>query len=255
MTSRITRVVLSSALALSFGLASVPLGCGSTEGGGRRSRPCHEMLPEVPKDIERRLGDCVRQASAPFPPAEGNTYAIDFNVHVSKNGSVHAVEIKESTLGGHGVETCFARVLEGTTLPVRSIRMGLEDWAPRHAVAPSSRALFGQPVLAAANPASLMPVVIAAAAVIVVVSVIVYVTSEPATSTTTVAPPVVTAIPAASAMPTTTAVPMTTAVPIATVVPRDPALERYCLKLQEECLETSEYPEGIRGNPTVQALS
>ena len=232
--SRLARLALSLGFAMCVGLASVPLGCGGSE-DAVYSGPRPREDPNVPEDVAKQLEACARQTAAPFPPAEGNTYVVTFDVHVSKPGSVHAVKVEDSMLGGHDVEGCFERVLRAMTLPKRTIAMGLEGSAPRGAAAPPSRALLGQ-AFAIPNPFSLVPVVITIAAVTIAVWVVVHVVSEVGTSTTTVAPPVVTAIPVASAVPSTTAI------PIATVVPRDPALERYCLKLQEECLENRRQP-------------
>jgi hypothetical protein len=65
-----------------------------------------------------------------------------FNVQASASGHVGAVEVKDSTLGGHGhaVEACMARVLQGSTLPMRATAMQL---------APESRTLIGTPALGA----------------------------------------------------------------------------------------------------------
>jgi hypothetical protein len=234
MISRFTRLALSLGLAVSLGVASVPLGCGGSE-EAFYAVPQPRKDPEVPEHVAKQLEGCLKQTSAAFPPAEGSTYAVAFNVQVSKGGSVHAVEVKDSTLGGHEVEACFGRVLQGMTLPRRTIAMGLEDAPPRGAAAPTDPALVGQ-AIAIPNPFSLLPVVLTFAAVCIVVAVTVHVVSEVSAGTTTVAPPVVTAIPVASAVPTTTAL------PIPTVVPRDPAMEAHCLALQLECLENKPQP-------------
>jgi hypothetical protein len=234
MMSRITKLALSSCLVMCLGVASVPLGCGGSE-EAFHAVPRPREDPKVPERVAKQLEECVKQASAPFPPAEGSTYAVTFEVQASRGGSVHAVELKDSTLGGHEVEACFGRVLQEMTLPKRTIAAGLEGAPPRGAAAPADRALVGH-AIAIPNPFSLLPVVLTFAAVCIVVAVTVHVVSEVSAGTTTVAPPVVTAIPVASAVPTTTAL------PIPTVVPRDPAMEAHCLALQLECLENKPQP-------------
>jgi hypothetical protein len=163
MISRFTRLALSLGLAVSLGVASVPLGCGGSE-EAFYAVPQPRKDPEVPEHVAKQLEGCLKQTSAAFPPAEGSTYAVAFNVQVSKGGSVHAVEVKDSTLGGHEVEACFGRVLQGMTLPRRTIAMGLEDAPPRGAAAPTDPALVGQ-AIAIPNPFSLLPVVLTVAAV------------------------------------------------------------------------------------------
>src|SRR5262249_35112027 len=102
MMSGIKGFALSLGLTLSLGGAFVPLGCGSSGGAGYdRVVPTHRGPPEVPAPVVAQLTDCVKQAAAPFPPAEGNKYAIHFNVHASKGGRVGAVEVEGSTLGGN----------------------------------------------------------------------------------------------------------------------------------------------------------
>jgi hypothetical protein len=235
MLSRITRLALSLGLVISSGVAFVPLGCGGSE-EAFHAVPRPREDPKMPEDIATQLEDCVKRASAPFPPAEGSTYAIQFNVQVWKDGSVQAVEIKESMLGGHEVEGCFERVLAGMTLPKRTIAMGLEGAPPRGAAAPADRALVGH-ALAIPNPFSLLPVVLTFAAVCIVVAVTVHVMS---TSTTTDAPPIVTAPPVASAVPTTTAVP--TAVTVDDERARCKKVKQGCLdKCSNEALPTKDF--------------
>jgi hypothetical protein len=91
---------------------------------------------EVPERVVKQLADCVKRTSAPFPPAEGNTYAIQFNVYVTTSGRASSAEVKDSTLRGHEVEACMAGVLEGATLPVRRRVVRLSDSAPQGPIPP-----------------------------------------------------------------------------------------------------------------------
>lgn len=231
MTSRITGLALAVGLGACLGVAFVPLGCGGSEEVFYPvPRPREE--PKLPEEVARQLETCVKRASAPFPPAEGSTYVIDFDVKVHKDGSVHAVETRDSMLGGHEVEACFGRVLAGMTLPKRTIAMGLARPRPRGAAAPPSRALLGQAV-AIPNPFSLLPVIITVAAVCVAV----WVTVQVVSTATADAPPLVTALPVASAVPTTTAI------PVPTVAPGPLEIEAQCMPLLIECLENPTHPK------------
>ena len=194
MISSVERLVWSLGITLSMGAAFVPLGCGSSgEAGYDPVRPTHRDPPEVPERVVAQLTDCVKQTAASFPPAEGNMYAIQFNVHASKSGRVGAVEVKDSTLGGHGqaVEACMARVLEGSTLPVRATAM---QRAPESRALPQSRALVANPAAGAAAGAGvktalelgaagmvevvLSPAVLTGVGLIVLVAVVVYVATD-----------------------------------------------------------------------------
>ena len=120
-------------------------------------------------------------------------YTIQFNVHASKSGRVGAVEVKDSTLEGHGqaVEACMARVLEGSTLPVRSMAT---QRAPESRARPQSRALVANPAAGAAAAAGakaalelgaaglvevvLSPAVLTGVGLIVIVAIVVYAATD-----------------------------------------------------------------------------
>jgi hypothetical protein len=162
-----------------------------------------------------------------------------FNVRASRSGRVHAVEIKDSTLGGHEVEACFAGVLQGMTLPMQDLPMRLADPAPRRPAEPHARALVANPAAAAAlAPFALTPVVIAGVGFIIVVAIIVYVSSEPSDSTT-LDPPL-----AATAVPTATAVPKTRRYPNQTC--EDDELKK--LEAEKENLCDKGYAVNCKGN-------
>jgi hypothetical protein len=170
MISRIKRLVWSLGVTLSMGVAFVPLGCESS--GRYTSVYPTNGGPELPGRVVEGLTDCVNQAPAPSTSAEGDppTYAIQFDVHVAEDGGVSSVEVRDSMLGGGGMEGCLAGVLRGARLPVR---------AQATQRAPQSRALVAAaPALAALGPISLVPVVITGVGLIVLVAVTVYIASE-----------------------------------------------------------------------------
>ena len=177
MISAVERLTWVLGVTLAMGAVLVPLGCGgSGEAGYDPASPTHRGAAEVPERVMAQLTDCVKQTAASLPPAEGNTYTILFDVQASESGRVGAVKVKDSMpmLGGHAVEACMARILEGSTLPVRATAMGL---------APEARALMGMPAGAVPwgavpKPIPLPPVVIVVGAVVVAVVILVYVISE-----------------------------------------------------------------------------
>ncbi len=218
---RVARFALSLGLTLSLGIAFVPLGCGSSDASVSPVLPGSGTTAAVPERTAKELARCLRYHSAPFPPADNDTYPIDFAVKVSTSGEIAAVDVTRSALPGHDVEACLGGALLEMTLPMRPIAMELRYRAPEGRGAPPSRALFASPAVALA-PVSLVPVVLAGLGIIVVVTVIVYVVTDSGPSTTTVTPPVVTAAPVASAAPTATTAPIATAQPVATYVPMIP---------------------------------
>ena len=172
MISRVKRLVWSLGVTLSLGVAFVPLGCGSS-GAYPSVLPSHGG-PELPERVVEELTDCVKQAPAPSTSAEGDppTYAIQFDVHVTEGGGISSVEVRDSMLGGGGMEACMASVLRGARLPVR---------AQATQRAPQARALVASPALAALAPVSLAPVVLTGIGIIVLVAVTVYIATRDAT--------------------------------------------------------------------------
>lgn len=208
MRTTIPKLGLALGFTLAMGFSFLPLGCGTAEEAAYPpERPAVQpapRAPEVPADIQKQLKDCIQHASAPFPPAEKNTYAVMFNMHAARSGRVRAVDVRDSTLGGHEVEACFTRILEGMTLPLQDLEP-FGDPVSRHPVAPHGRALVG-------NAAGALPLVVLTPAVLVVFAfvfvVVIYVYVEPPSLSLPLDPPLsaaVSAAPTATAMPTTSA--------------------------------------------------
>ncbi len=179
MISGIKKVALCWGISLMLGSTIVPLGCGGSEQVLAPVLRGHRD-PEVPENVMRELEECVKQA--PDRLARGHTefpeHHIQFNVHITEEGTVDVVEVKESTLEGGRLEACMASALRGLTLPTRDIAIELDAPTPKDSPSPESRSMMGSPALAALAPVSLAPIVIAGVAIIVVVAVVIYVASD-----------------------------------------------------------------------------
>jgi hypothetical protein len=143
MIPRTKRITLSFSLAMSLGIVCAPLGCGSAGEVATVPVTPTPRYAEVPEYIKNQLADCVKQISTPFPPAEGNRYAINFNVQISESGRISAAEVKDSTLGGHEAEACFIQALYRATLPMRTATVQHERQYAQDVVVPQSRAFVG----------------------------------------------------------------------------------------------------------------
>jgi hypothetical protein len=206
MMASITKLALALGFTMALGSAFVPLGCGTSEEAvyppERPAVQASPRLPDLPADIQKQLKDCIPKTSAPFPPAEKNTYAVMFNVHAARSGRVRAVEVHDSTLGGHPIEACLAKVLEGTTLPLQDLEP-LAAPVSRHPVAPHDRGLLGNVGLGSLVRLLFAPAVLESAGIILVVAVVVLVAVEVSDA--------LSSAPAASVAPTATALPTTAA--------------------------------------------
>jgi hypothetical protein len=167
MIFRITRLALSIGLTLSLGVAAMPLGCGGSEEVTSAPVRPSRKAPQVPEQVVEQLTDCANQVPARFSSAEPARHNIQFDVQVSKDGRAISVQIKDSTLGGDGVEACMAGVLQGMTLPLRAMAMESSEPVTQRSVSPQSRGLVAHP--GALVSVALGPVLIAGAAFIVVV--------------------------------------------------------------------------------------
>jgi hypothetical protein len=191
MLSRSPRLALSTGLALSLGLAFMPLGCGTLEEPAYTpARSLHDNRHanrhddrEVPEGVVKQLTACANQAPAGSTSSEPATHAIQFHVQATASGRIDAVSVKGSTLSDPDLEACMADALEGMTLPLQDLALRVSASAPRRPLAPESRGLVAN-TLPLFGPFSLAPLVITGAAFILVVAIIVYVTSEPVAKAT-----------------------------------------------------------------------
>jgi hypothetical protein len=236
MLSRVAKGLGAAGLVALAGLVFVPLGCGDSHDGLVLSAlgqpPGTRRNPDAPEEVQPKLERCVKENSAPLPPAEGATYVIDLDVRVARSGRALSAKVKESMFPGHALEGCFENALREVTWPARALALHAESAPRRSATPPESRAFAGQE-LVLPNPVSLVPVVIAVAAVVVVVGIVVYVTSETAD-----APPLVTAIPVASAVPRDLDETRYIKAPVTGKV----KLEKWCRAQQLLCLENKDQP-------------
>ncbi len=170
MISRLKKLVWSLGIPLSMGVAFVPLGCESS-GSYTSVLPRHRVpeQPELPEAVVEELSACVKQGPAPSTSAEGDppVYVILFDVHME--GGVRSVDVRESMLGGGGMEACMASVLRGARLPMR---------AQATQRAPQAGALVASPALALAPAVSLAPVALTGIGILVLVAVTVYVVTD-----------------------------------------------------------------------------
>ncbi|MFO0590807.1 MAG: hypothetical protein U0441_24905 [Polyangiaceae bacterium] len=112
------------------------------------------------------------RADSAFPTIEGNTHAVDLDVHVSSDGTVVSVEVKGSTMGGHESERCMVSALQGASLQLPGTLQRRSASTDERAPSPESRPLVGQAIALA--PISFAPLVATGIGIIVVIGIIAY---------------------------------------------------------------------------------
>jgi hypothetical protein len=77
MLSRVAKGLGAAGLVALAGLVFVPLGCGDSHDGLVLSAlgqpPGTRRNPDAPEEVQPKLERCVKENSAPLPPAEGAT--------------------------------------------------------------------------------------------------------------------------------------------------------------------------------------
>ena len=235
------RHALGTGLALTLGLACVPLGCESWD---QPAFPHIHPLPDpardelkLPASVVQQLTACAEQVPGRSPSGKPKTHNMTFDVQATQDGRVSAVALEAATPSNPALVACIAGVLRGMTLPMDDLPLRVSAAAPRGRLAPESRALAGFP-LAGLLTASFGTVVIAVTGLVLVVWVVVYVSEQ-----------IVSAI-LAPARATPAAVPSTAAVPKTRKYPNqtceDDELEK--LEDQKEKLCNSGYAANCTGN-------
>lgn len=199
-------------VALSLGVAFVPLGCGGSRGGFDPAAP-GQGDAEVPEGVALKLRTCAAEHRAHLPGSA--EYSVSFDVKLSSDGEVDSVALRESTLGDEDLEACMAHALRA--LSVADLPMRRSDSISKDPVAPPSRGLLGQaqalPLVCLASPPCLLTAVIVVGVAIVAVEVVVL-----ASSTTKPKP---------QTAPTATAVPTSTTT----------TADIDCKKVKQDCIE------------------
>ena len=99
------RAAMGTGLALTLGLAFVPLGC---ENWDRPTFTHIHALPEGPDHREisapvlHQIEGCARELPAPTPSEQSANNIVAFGVQVDEGGRVRKVTLGRSTLGDRG---------------------------------------------------------------------------------------------------------------------------------------------------------
>ncbi len=179
MVPGIARLFLSVALSLG---CSLTLSCGSSYEVVYHDPPRSSPYPEAPGYVVAQMESCAKQGEGTL--ASG-VYPILIDVNATEDGHVRGVNVKDSMLGGTGIESCVVRALEGTSFPASLTGLRSSRGVSGGLVAPGSRALVGSPLALAAPAVALTPIVIVAAGVTIMVAITLYVVKEVTTSTRT----------------------------------------------------------------------
>src|SRR5690348_15793820 len=104
MISRINHGALALTFFVAVGFAFMPLGCGS-------SSPPAVSVPRD-ADLARQLQACAAEHEAHLGPTR---QSISFDVHLTGDGDVDSVALRDTTVPDEDLEACMAHALRSLT--------------------------------------------------------------------------------------------------------------------------------------------
>lgn len=176
---RTTRFSLGAGLALTLGLAFVPLGCENWDRPMFTSvhAPPHEAPDprELPEPLRAQIEACAQTLPARAPSEEALHDLIAFGVQVDEDGQAGAVKLARSTLGDRGMEACMAGALHGMRLPLDQFGTLVGEGGGKHPVSPEVwRLLADDPQ----ESLQMLPAAVSVAGRVIIVVVVLWVVYE-----------------------------------------------------------------------------